>query len=46
LILAEYEDLSYAEIAAITRGTPKAVEMRLYRARQTLRQSLAHLLES
>jgi RNA polymerase sigma-70 factor, ECF subfamily len=46
LILAEYEDLSYAEIAAITRGTPKAVEMRLYRARQSLRQSLAHLLES
>jgi RNA polymerase sigma-70 factor, ECF subfamily len=46
LILSEYEGLSHAEIAAITRGTPKAVEMRLYRARQLLRQSLAHLLES
>jgi RNA polymerase sigma-70 factor (ECF subfamily) len=44
-VLAEYEGQSYAEIAAITGGTPKAVEMRLYRARQSLRQSLGHLLE-
>jgi RNA polymerase sigma-70 factor (ECF subfamily) len=45
LILSEYENLSYADIAAVTRGTPKAVEMRLYRARQSLRQSLLRLLE-
>ncbi len=45
-VLAEYEGQSYAEIAAITGGTPKAVEMRLYRARQSLRQSLGHLLEN
>jgi RNA polymerase sigma-70 factor (ECF subfamily) len=45
LILSEFDDLSHAEIAAITGGTPKAVEMRLYRARQSLRQSLTHLLE-
>jgi RNA polymerase sigma-70 factor, ECF subfamily len=44
-VLAEYEGQSYAKIAAITGGTPKAVEMRLYRARQALRQSLEHLLE-
>jgi RNA polymerase sigma-70 factor (ECF subfamily) len=44
-VLSEYENLSHAEIAAVTRGTAKAVEMRLYRARQALRQSLAHLLE-
>jgi RNA polymerase sigma-70 factor (ECF subfamily) len=46
LVLAEYEALSHAEIAAIMGGTPKAVEMRLYRARQSLRQSLAHLIDS
>jgi RNA polymerase sigma-70 factor (ECF subfamily) len=45
LILSEYEDLSHAEIALISGSTPKAVEMRLYRARQTLRQSLARLVE-
>lgn len=41
LVLAEYELLSHAEIAAITGGTSKAVEMRLYRARGLLRESLA-----
>jgi len=46
LVLSEYEALSHAEIAAIMGGTPKAVEMRLYRARQSLRQSLAHLVDS
>jgi RNA polymerase sigma-70 factor, ECF subfamily len=45
-ILSEYEDLSHLEIAAITQGTPKAVEMRLYRARKALRTSLAQLVES
>lgn len=46
LILAEYEDRSYQEIAAILNCSPKAVEMRLYRARQHLRQWLAPLLNA
>lgn len=41
LILAEYEDKSHAEIGAILDCTAKAVEMRLYRARQELRLRLA-----
>ena len=41
LVLAEYEEKSYAEIAAILDCSPKAVEMRLYRARQQLRENLA-----
>ena len=44
LILSEYEELSHAEIAAVLDCTPKAVEMRLYRARQQLRTRLAPLL--
>jgi len=44
IVLAEYEDLSVAEIAAILKSTAKSVEARLYRARQALRQRLAHLL--
>lgn len=44
LILSAYEDLSYAEIAAIMKCSGKSVEARLYRARQFLRQRLAHLL--
>lgn len=39
--LFEYEDLSHAEIAAIAKCSAKAVETRLYRARQHLRDSLA-----
>lgn len=46
LVLSEYEGRSHAQIAAMTRGTPKAVEMRIYRARQSLRRALAHLLDS
>ena len=45
LVLAEYEELSHAEIAAILECSPKAVEMRIYRARQQLRFELAKLLE-
>jgi RNA polymerase sigma-70 factor (ECF subfamily) len=44
LILAEYQGLSHAEIGAILRCSVKSVESRLYRARQTLRARLAHLL--
>ena len=43
LILAEYEDRSQAEIAAILKCSAKAVEMRLYRARQRLREDLRGL---
>lgn len=43
-ILAEYEERSHAEIGAILGCTPKAVEMRIYRARQLLRASLSSLL--
>jgi RNA polymerase sigma-70 factor (ECF subfamily) len=44
LILAEYEERSHAEIGEILRCTPKAVETRIYRARQQLRLGLARLL--
>src|SRR5438128_5908955 len=37
IVLAEYHDLSYAEIAGIMRCSEKSVESRLYRAKQTLR---------
>ena len=44
IVLAEYHDQSYAEIAGIMKCSEKSVEARLYRAKQTLRQRLAHLL--
>lgn len=40
LLLAEFEERSHTEIASILDCTPKAVEMRLYRARHQLRQRL------
>ena len=40
LVLFEYEQQSVAEIAAALECTPKAVENRLYRARQLLKKSL------
>ena len=45
LVLAEYHGLSYAEIAAVMRCSEKSVESRLYRAKQTLRGLLRHLME-
>ncbi|AHF89036.1 RNA polymerase subunit sigma-24 [Opitutaceae bacterium TAV5] len=44
IIFFEYEDRSHAEIAGILRVTPKAVETRLYRARQLLKKRLARWL--
>lgn len=41
LVFSVYEHLSHEEIAAITDSTTKAVELRLYRARQALREALA-----
>jgi RNA polymerase sigma-70 factor (ECF subfamily) len=44
LVLAEYEGQSHGEIAAVLECSPKAVEMRIYRARQRLRELLAPVL--
>src|SRR5206468_3547440 len=44
LLLSEYEELSHTEIGAILKCSAKAVETRIYRARQQLRLSLAKLL--
>lgn len=46
VILSEYEDKSHAEIALIAGTTPKAVETRLYRARQQLRKTLEKYLRA
>ena len=43
LSLFIYEDLGYAEIAALSQCTPKAVETRIYRARQILKEQLKDL---
>jgi RNA polymerase sigma-70 factor, ECF subfamily len=44
ILLFEYEEQSYQQIADILNSSPKAVEMRLYRARHQLRELLAKLL--
>jgi RNA polymerase sigma-70 factor, ECF subfamily len=41
ILLYEYQSLSYAEISSVLRCSVKAVEMKLYRARQLLRERLA-----
>lgn len=40
VVLAEYEGLSYREIAAVMNCSVKSVEARLYRAKHTLRHAL------
>jgi len=45
LILSEYEGLSHAEIGAVLSCTAKAVETRLYRARNYLRKRLSGMLQ-
>ena len=45
IVLSEYHGMSYAEIASVMRCSEKSVESRLYRARQTLRAALQHLLD-
>ena len=40
LVLFEYEQMSHAEIAVTVGATPKAVETRIYRAREKLRVAL------
>src|SRR6185369_16979011 len=44
LVLAEYERMPAADIGKILGCTPKAVESRLYRARQQLRTTLTRWL--
>ena len=46
VVFSEYEHLSHAEIAERVGATPKAVETRLYRAREKLRASLGRWLKS
>jgi len=46
LILSEYEEKSHAEIGRILQCSPKAAEVRIYRARRQLRASLARMLET
>ncbi len=41
LLLFEYHELSHVQIADVLNCTPKAVETRLYRARNLLRKDLA-----
>jgi len=45
IVLAEYHGLSHAEIAEVMDCSEKSVESRLYRAKQTLREKLSHLLD-
>jgi len=46
LILAVYQDLPQAEIATALKCSVKAVETRIYRARQQLRTALAKLVST
>ena len=46
LVLAEYEEQSQAEIAGVLACSPKAVEMRIYRARQEWRRTLSKWLKT
>ncbi|GHC49467.1 RNA polymerase sigma factor [Roseibacillus persicicus] len=45
VVLRRYQDLSYEEIAAVLDLTVSAVKSQLFRARGTLRESLASYLE-
>lgn len=45
LVLFEFENLAQTEIARILKCTPKAVEVRIYRARRRLRETLRLLSE-
>ncbi|MFN3409894.1 MAG: RNA polymerase sigma factor [Limisphaerales bacterium] len=44
IVLCEWEELSMAEAATVAKTTPKAIESRLYRARQILRGELKRWL--
>jgi RNA polymerase sigma-70 factor (ECF subfamily) len=40
IVLCEWEEMTVADAAAVAKISPKAMESRLYRARQTLREDL------
>ena len=40
IVLCEWDDLTLADAATVLQTTPKAVESRLYRARNLLREEL------
>lgn len=42
MTLFVYEGMGYADIAILTKCSPKAVETRIYRARQILKEKLKH----
>ena len=44
LVLAKYEDMPYAEIAAVLGSSEKAVKSLVHRARENLRERLAPFL--
>ena len=44
IVLCEWEEMSVADAAAVLNTTKKAVESRLYRARQRLREQLGKWL--
>jgi RNA polymerase sigma-70 factor (ECF subfamily) len=46
LILAVYQEMPQAEIAAILKCSVKAVETRIYRAKQQLRTGLAQMMQA
>ena len=46
IVLREYQNLSYEEIAAVTRNTVSSVKSRLFKARRKLGTLLRPLLES
>jgi RNA polymerase sigma-70 factor (ECF subfamily) len=43
ILLYEYQSLSYAEVSSVLGCSVKAVEMKLYRARQLLRERLVRI---
>jgi len=45
IVLCEWEEMSVADAATVLKTTKKAVESRLYRARQKLREQLAKWLD-
>ena len=45
IVLREYQNLSYEEIAAVTRSTVSAVKSRLFKARRKLAVLIAHSRE-
>ena len=44
IVLCEWEEMSMADAAVVAKSTPKAIESRLYRARQILRTELENWL--